>query len=56
MIVDASRRRVEFYWYWLILGLQPIGAKSAFEQLMSFRAGGKIQGERVRPLSCHPPR
>ena len=30
MLVDASRRRVEFYWYWLILFLQPIGAWAYF--------------------------
>lgn len=30
MLVDASRRGVEYYWYWLILGFQPLGAWAYF--------------------------
>jgi hypothetical protein len=30
MLVDAYRRRVEFYWYWIILFFQPVGAWAYF--------------------------
>src|SRR5947209_3096496 len=30
MIVDASRRRIEYYWFWLIIGFQPFGAWAYF--------------------------
>src|SRR3954468_404682 len=36
MLVDASRRRVDYYWYWLILGLQPFGAWAYF---IAYKAG-----------------
>ena len=30
MLMDANRRGVEGYWFWLILGFQPIGAWAYF--------------------------
>ena len=30
MLVDAGRRRVEYYWFWLILGFQPFGVWAYF--------------------------
>lgn len=30
MLVDASRRGAEYYWYWIILGVQPFGAWAYF--------------------------
>jgi hypothetical protein len=30
MLVDAYRRGVEFYWYWIILAFQPLGAWAYF--------------------------
>ena len=36
MLVDASRRRVEYYWFWLILCLQPFGAWAYF---IAYKAG-----------------
>src|SRR5947209_10854271 len=30
MLVDANRRRVDTYWYWLILAFQPFGAWAYF--------------------------
>jgi hypothetical protein len=30
MLVDANRRGVEFYWYWIILAFQPLGAWGYF--------------------------
>ncbi|HEV3257747.1 MAG TPA: tetratricopeptide repeat protein [Gemmataceae bacterium] len=30
MLVDANRRGVEYYWYWLILAFQPLGAWAYF--------------------------
>src|SRR5437763_1805548 len=30
MLVDASRRGVEFYWFWIIIGAQPFGPWAYF--------------------------
>ena len=30
MLVDAGRRHVEYFWYWLIIGFQPLGTWSYF--------------------------
>jgi hypothetical protein len=30
MLVDANRRGVEYYWYWIIIGAQPFGAWAYF--------------------------
>jgi hypothetical protein len=52
MLVDASRRRVEFYWYWLILFLQPIGAWAYFVlfKLRELRFGsGRMANVFTRP-------
>jgi hypothetical protein len=54
MIVDASRRRVESYWYWLILALQPFGAWAYFfaYKVQDFRGGsGRLTGLFQRPTS-----
>ena len=42
MLVDASRRHVEYYWFWLIIGFQPFGAWAYFflYKLPDLRAGG----------------
>jgi hypothetical protein len=41
MLVDANRRGVEFYWYWIILGFQPLGSWAYFflYKAGDFRAG-----------------
>jgi hypothetical protein len=41
MLVDANRRRVDSYWYWLILALQPFGAWAYFvvHKAQDFRGG-----------------
>jgi hypothetical protein len=41
MVVDAHRRGVEQYWYWLILALQPFGAWAYFflYKIHDFRIG-----------------
>lgn len=41
MLVDAHRRGVEFYWFWIILIFQPLGAWAYFfiYKLQDFRAG-----------------
>ncbi len=41
MLVDAGRRRVEYYWFWLIIAFQPLGAWAYFflYKLPDFRAG-----------------
>src|SRR5262249_6237058 len=42
MLVDASRRGVEFYWYWLIIGAQPFGPWAYFfvYKVKDFHGGG----------------
>jgi hypothetical protein len=42
MLVDASRRGVEFYWFWIILGAQPFGAWVYFflYKVKDFQDGG----------------
>jgi hypothetical protein len=41
MLVDANKRGVEFYWYWIILVFQPLGAWAYFfiYKLQDFRGG-----------------
>jgi hypothetical protein len=54
MIVDASRRGVEYYWYWLILAFQPFGAWAYFfvYKLQDFRGGSnRLTGLFHRPPS-----
>src|SRR5215204_751277 len=42
MLVDASRRGVEMYWFWIILVFQPLGAWAYFfvYKLGDFTRGG----------------
>ena len=42
MVVDAGRRRVEVFWFWLIVVFQPFGAWAYFflHKLPELRAGG----------------
>lgn len=54
MLVDASKRRVDQYWYWLILALQPFGAWAYFiaYKVQDFRGGsGRIAALFQRPAS-----
>jgi hypothetical protein len=42
MLVDANRRGVEYYWYWIILWAQPFGAWAYFfaYKIRDFQGGG----------------
>ncbi len=54
MLTDASRRRVDTYWYWIILAFQPLGAWAYFVvyKLRDFRGGaGGLAGLFHRPPS-----
>jgi hypothetical protein len=54
MLVDASRRRVDYFWYWIILGLQPFGAWAYFfaYKTHELRGGtGRLAGLFHRPPS-----
>jgi hypothetical protein len=44
MLVDASRRGVDFYWFWLILLFQPLGAWAYFFvfKVKDFQGGGRL--------------
>ena len=46
MLVDASRRRVDMYWYWLIIGFPLVGAWAYFFtfKLGDFRGRGSSGG------------
>ncbi len=46
MLVDASRRGVEFYWFWIILFFQPLGAWGYFfaYKVKDFTRGGLSTG------------
>jgi hypothetical protein len=54
MLVDAYRRGAEFYWYWIILVFQPLGAWAYFLlfKVKDFRLGdGWLSGLFERPPS-----
>ncbi|HEY1379128.1 MAG TPA: tetratricopeptide repeat protein [Gemmataceae bacterium] len=54
MLVDASHRRVEAYWYWIILIFQPLGAWAYFlvYKARDLRGGaGRLAGLLHRPPS-----
>src|SRR6266849_7324757 len=54
MLVDANRRGVEYYWFWLILIFQPFGAWVYFflYKAKDFRGGhGWVTGLFHRPPS-----
>ena len=54
MLVDANRRGVEFYWYWIILAVQPFGAWAYFflYKAKDFRGDhGRLAGLFHRPAS-----
>ncbi len=52
MVVDAGRRQVEFFWYWLIIAFQPFGAWAYFSlyKFPELRAG---RGKRWWALFQH---
>jgi len=54
MLVDANRRGVEYYWFWIILVFQPLGAWAYFfiYNAKDFRAGQNwLAGLFQRPAS-----
>jgi hypothetical protein len=54
MLVDANRRGVEYYWFWIILIFQPIGPWAYFilYKARDLRAGqGRLAGLFQRPAS-----
>src|SRR5437879_5359576 len=46
MLVDANRRGVDYYWFWIILAFQPFGAWAYFfaYKMRDFRGGSGSLG------------